>query len=83
MKKLIAVSSLLLAFSGLASAESQITLYGIVDGGLNYYKLNHRSAVVKMENGHVQGEPVGYQRIRGSWKWLCNFFPIGTGISSF
>lgn len=63
MKKLLVVSSLLLAFSGMASAESQITLYGVLDGGLNYYKLNHRSAVVKMANGHVQGNRWG---IKGS-----------------
>jgi general bacterial porin, GBP family len=42
MKKTLLAAALLAGFAGAASAQSSVTLYGIIDGGLRYNKVSHR-----------------------------------------
>ena len=40
MKKTLLAAALLAGFAGAASAQSSVTLYGVVDGGLRYNKVS-------------------------------------------
>ena len=43
MKKTLLAAALLAGFAGAASAQSSVTLYGIVDGGLRYQQVSRNN----------------------------------------
>ena len=63
MKKTLLAAALLAGFAGAASAQSSVTLYGILDGGLRYQSLslangdgvNNFGAAYGVQNGIYYG----------------------------
>jgi predicted porin len=63
MKKSLVALAILGAFSGTALAQSNVTMYGIVDVGLQIIKADNRSSLVGVESGYQSGSRFG---VRGS-----------------
>ncbi|MPS29081.1 porin [Pigmentiphaga sp.] len=55
MKKTLLAASLLAGFAGAAQAQSNVTLYGLVDAGFNYTKLEGQSSRTGIDSG-LQGQ---------------------------
>ena len=49
--------------AGAAAAQSSVTLYGVIDQGINYTNNSGGNSLVEMASGHVQGSRFG---LRGS-----------------
>ncbi|VCU71995.1 Outer membrane porin protein precursor [Pigmentiphaga humi] len=63
MKKTLLAAALLAGFAGAAQAQSNVTLYGIVDAGFNYAKLEGNKSRVGIDSGLMGQSRWG---IRGS-----------------
>src|SRR5690625_4678127 len=44
MKKTLLAAALMVGFAGVAQAETSVTLYGVVDGGIGYQRLKQRTS---------------------------------------
>ena len=44
MKKTLLAAALMVGFAGVAQADTSVTLYGIVDGGIGYNKIKGSAA---------------------------------------
>ena len=55
MKKTLLAAALLAGFAGAAQAQSNVTLYGLVDAGFNYTKLEGQSRKIGIDSG-LQGQ---------------------------
>jgi len=47
MKKILLVTALVAAYSGGAAAQTSVTLYGVVDGGMSYLQFKHKPTGTK------------------------------------
>jgi general bacterial porin, GBP family len=63
MKKSLVALAILGAFSGTALAQSNVTMYGIVDVGVQILKADNKSSLVGVESGYQSGSRFG---VRGS-----------------
>lgn len=59
MKKTLLAFGALAAFSGAANAQSNVTLFGIVDAGVTYVNNDGGSKSVKLGSGNLQGSRWG------------------------
>src|SRR5699024_2188046 len=50
MKKTLLAAALMVGFAGVAQAETSVTLYGVVDGGIGYERLKGTSATGALKN---------------------------------
>ncbi|ODU65597.1 MAG: hypothetical protein ABT00_22850 [Bordetella sp. SCN 68-11] len=55
MKKTLLAAALLAGFAGAAQAQSNVTLYGLVDAGFNYTKLEGQDRKIGIDSG-LQGQ---------------------------
>ncbi len=60
MKKNLIALAIFGAFSGAALAQSNVTLYGIVDVGYQYNDPESGSSTSGIQSGHPIGKPLGY-----------------------
>ncbi len=67
MKKTLLAAALLAGFAGAASAQSSVTLYGVVDGGLRYNKVslqnNDGASSFGMAYGQQSGNRFGFRGV--------------------
>jgi len=63
MKKTLLAAALLPGFAGAAHAHSSVTLYGIVDAGLNYTKVSGENSKLGIDSGNEFQSRIG---VRGS-----------------
>ncbi|NOL51124.1 porin [Pelistega suis] len=61
MKKTLLVAALATGFAGVAHAESSVTLYGIVDGGIGFEKQSVKAEGVKVSSSRTVGAREGIQ----------------------
>src|SRR5690625_1518670 len=59
MKKTLLAAALMVGFAGVAQAETSVTLYGVVDGGIGYERLKGSFAT------YDKGEEGGYYARKG------------------
>jgi predicted porin len=59
MKKTLLAAALLAGFAGAASAQSSVTLYGLMDGGLRYNKVSRDNAPGASSFGMAYGQQSG------------------------
>lgn len=91
MKKTLLAAALLAGFAGAASAQSSVTLYGIVDGGLRYNNVSYSNGNGASSFGLAYGQQSGnrfglkgVEDIGGGNKAtfvLENGFDLGNGTS--
>ena len=55
MKKTLLAAALALGFAGVAQAETSVTLYGILDGGIGYQKVEGPNGVDAKKTGMING----------------------------
>ena len=60
MKKNLIALAIFGAFSGAALAQSNVTLYGIIDVGYQYNDPESGSSTSGIQSGHPIGKPLGY-----------------------
>jgi predicted porin len=78
----IAVFGTLTAFAGTAAAQSSaITIYGIVDAGLNYERGNPAGSVVKLTSGVQSGSRLGFRGVEDLGGGLSAKFVLETGLA--
>ncbi|PLC51659.1 porin [Pollutimonas subterranea] len=91
MKKTLLAAALIAGFAGVAQAETSVTLYGILDGGIGYQKIEGGDATAKrtgMINGIQSGNRWGVKGsedlgngLRAVFQ-LESGFDLGTGLSA-
>jgi predicted porin len=59
MKKTLLAAALTLGFAGVAQAETSVTLYGIIDTGIGYQKVEGQNGVDAKKTGLVNGVQSG------------------------
>ncbi|MFT4437137.1 porin [Caballeronia sp. 15715] len=85
MKKTVLALAATSLFSGLAHAQSSVTLYGIIDEGFDYTSNSAGHASYQLVNGMAQGSRWGLrgaEDLGGGLKavfWLENGFNVNTG----
>ena len=88
MKKTLLAAALLAGFAGAASAQSSVTLYGILDAGLKYESASYNGNTVNelgLGYGTQSGNRLGFKGVEdmGSGNRLTfqleNGFDIGNG----
>ncbi|MDP5008421.1 MAG: porin [Glaciimonas sp.] len=81
MKKLILAASILAGFAGVAQAQSHVTIYGVMDIGLNYTMSNGGKNQVQMESGYAQGSRLGFKGREDLGGGLAAIFQLENGFS--
>lgn len=59
MKKTLLAAALTVGFFGVAQAETSVTLYGILDGGIGYQKVNGSTSRTDAPGASLDGKRVG------------------------
>ena len=59
MKKLVVVALASMSAMGIVQAQSDVTLYGVLDGGITVSKLKGDDTKVQMSNGNLYGNRWG------------------------
>ncbi|RRW93573.1 porin [Pandoraea apista] len=81
MKKSLLALGALSAFVGVAHAQSNVTLYGIVDAGLTYVNNEEGSKNVKLGSGNLQGSRWGLKGAEDLGGGLKAIFVLENGFS--
>ncbi|MQR00871.1 porin [Glaciimonas soli] len=82
MKKLILAASILAGFAGVAQAQTSVTIYGIIDLGLNYTSNVDGLTRVQMASGDVQGSRLGFKGTEDLGNGLSAVFQLENGFSA-
>src|SRR5690625_7613424 len=87
MKKTLLAAALMVGFAGVAQAETSVTLYGVVDGGVGYQRLKTKSdagSAKATRTGLLGGvQRVNRWGLRGSEELgdgLCMIFELESGF---
>ncbi len=84
MKKTLLAAALIAGFAGVAQAETSVTLYGILDGGIGYQKVTGSSADGKrvgMINGIQSGNRWGLKGAEDLGNGLRAVFQLESGFT--
>ncbi|WP_287497919.1 porin [Pandoraea sp. CB10b_02] len=81
MKKSLLALASLCAFTGVAHAQSNVTLYGIVDAGLTYVSNEEGSKNIKLGSGNLQGSRWGLKGVEDLGGGLKAIFVLENGFS--
>ncbi|MFT5588603.1 MAG: putative porin [Bradyrhizobium sp.] len=82
MKKSLLVLAIFGAFAGVASAQSSITTYGIVDMGITREMGGAAGSVTKLANGVQSGTRLGFKGTEDLGSGLKAMFQLETGIAA-
>ncbi|MGB8418908.1 porin [Paraburkholderia sp.] len=82
MKKGILIAGLLSGIAGTANAQTNITLYGVVDMGLDYTNNDGGKSVVKLESGYAQGSRFGFKGNEDLGGGLSAVFQLENGFNA-
>src|SRR5215475_7395837 len=80
MKKSLLALAVLTAISGVASAQSSVTLYGKVDLGLVYDAGSTLSKSVRVSSGVTGGSRIGFKGVEDLGGGLKASFQLETGF---
>jgi predicted porin len=82
MKKMILAAALAAAFSSAAYAQTNVTMYGIVDAGIAYKKNgNPAGNTVSMESGQQSGSRLGFKGREDLGGGLAAIFTLESGFN--
>lgn len=87
MKKKLLVAATLAACTGMAHAQSSVTIYGLMDIGLTYYSNapktgGGKAALLRMDSGIAQGSRIGFKGTEDLGGGLSAFFTLETGFGA-
>ena len=80
MKKSLLALAVLGAFAGAASAQSSVTIYGIVDAGIVAESGNPAGSVTKLTSGVSAGSRLGFRGTEDLGGGMAAIFALETGI---
>jgi predicted porin len=81
MKKSLLALAVLSAIAGSASAQSSVTMYGIVDVGVVRESGNPAGSVTKLTSGVTAGSRLGFRGVEDLGGGLAALFTLETGIN--
>ncbi|MEB0135100.1 porin [Actimicrobium sp. CCC2.4] len=82
MKKSLLALAIFGAFTGIASAQSSVTAYGIVDMGITREMGGAAGSVTKLANGVQSGSRLGFKGTEDLGSGLKAMFQLETGIAA-
>jgi predicted porin len=87
MKKKLWVAAMLAAGTGMAHAQSSVSIYGLIDLGLTYYSNAAKSggggaSLVRMDSGIAQGSRIGFKGSEDLGGGMNAFFTLETGFGA-
>ena len=82
MKKLLISLAVLGAFAGVASAQTSVTVYGVVDLGLSRDNNGAGGAVTKLDSEPLNGSRLGFKGMEDLGGGLAAIFQIENGFSA-
>lgn len=87
MKKTIVTAALLAAGTGMAHAQSSVSIYGLIDLGLTYYSNATKTggggaSLLRMDSGIAQGSRIGFKGTEDLGGGLNAFFTLETGFGA-
>lgn len=82
MKKTLLAAALTVGFFGVAQAETSVTLYGILDGGIGYNKVSGSSSYTGAPNTGIDSKKVGMiSGVQSGSRWgLKGSEDLGNGL---
>jgi predicted porin len=83
MKRKIFVAAWLAAFCASAQAQSSVTLFGLIDGGIDYVNNSGGHAVFQMASGVIQGSRWGLKGIEDIGGGTRIVFQLENGFNLF
>src|SRR5690625_5072528 len=72
MKKTLLAAALMVGFAGVAQAETSVTLYGVVDGGIGYQRLKGTSAADDLDGMGIYARDGRDYSVRSNRTGLIN-----------
>ena len=81
MKKVMLVAGLLSGIAGIAQAQTNVTIYGLIDLGMNYTNNDGGKSAVQMESGYTQGSRLGFKGNEDLGGGLSAVFQIENGFN--
>ncbi|MDR3099364.1 MAG: porin, partial [Paraburkholderia sp.] len=81
MKKQLLAASIVATFSVYSHAQSSVTLYGVIDEGLNYTNNVHGGKVYEVQSGYVQGSRFGFKGTEDLGGGLSAIFQLENGYN--
>ncbi|BEV14422.1 porin [Herbaspirillum sp. DW155] len=87
MKKKLLVAAMLAAGTGMAHAQSSVSIYGLIDLGLTYYSNAAKTggggaSLLRMDSGIAQGSRIGFKGTEDLGGGLNAFFTLETGFGA-
>lgn len=87
MKKKLLVAAMLAAGTGMAHAQSSVSIYGLIDLGLTYYSNAVKTggggaSLLRMDSGIAQGSRIGFKGTEDLGGGLNAFFTLETGFGA-
>lgn len=87
MKKKLLAAALLAAGTGMAHAQSSVSIYGLIDLGLTYYSNAAKTggggaSLLRMDSGIAQGSRIGFKGTEDLGGGLNAFFTLETGFGA-
>ncbi|PFH11192.1 putative porin [Collimonas sp. PA-H2] len=82
MKKVVLIAGLLSGVAGMAQAQTNVTIYGIVDLGINYTNNDGGKKIVQMESGYAQGSRLGFKGREDLGDGLSAVFQLENGFAA-
>src|SRR4051812_24494423 len=81
MKKMIAGAGMALVAAGSACAQSSVTLYGVVDVGVSYYKGEGSPGRLKITSGGSQQSRLGFRGTEDLGGGMYAGFELEAGLN--
>ncbi|MDY7545933.1 porin [Glaciimonas sp. CA11.2] len=82
MKKIILAAGLLSGVACMAQAQTNVTIYGVIDLGLNYTNNVGGKNDVQMESGYAQGSRLGFKGNEDLGGGLSALFQLENGFAA-
>jgi predicted porin len=87
MKKKLLVAAMLAAGTGMAHAQSSVSIYGLIDLGLTYYSNAVKTggggaSLLRMDSGIAQGSRIGFKGTEDLGGGLNAFFTLESGFGA-
>lgn len=82
MKKSLLALAVLSAFAGVASAQNNVTVYGVVDAGLNFANSTKESGRWALSSGQQSGSRIGFKGTEDLGGGLSAVFTLENGFNT-
>ncbi|WP_019139568.1 porin [Noviherbaspirillum massiliense] len=82
MKKSLLALAVLGAFAGVAHAQTNVTVYGVVDAGINYDDGKQSDKVWALQSGQQSGSRIGFRGTEDLGGGLSAVFTLENGFST-